>query len=534
MNKEIESILFDGSNAEKVALFSFTEEDSPELIYKKFFYFTRYFFTGAFKSKSADRHKTLVMHYINSYLGDEKFIIKGFRGCGKTAIMKLIMVFVLSCDKRENKRMYNKVLSKDLKNSKQVVTDVYNALLTIKPVFGDMFAKEGDKKREETMGGFTMRNDVKITAGTVGQTQRGHNQGIESYRPDFIWFDDIEDRESIKSAVITQGIMDKIEEAIDGMSPDGTFVCTANYISEYGSVEMIASKDSVEEMVWAILDNPVYNGKKLVGGEPTWAERFPLEKCIEINGDAQYWYSEYMADPSREDDKFFDTDRIDEMMKITKEPLRTEANLAVWSDFYQGHGYSLGADVAGGGGLDSSTMTVWNVTTGELTATYHNNRISTMLFAHEIARAGNKYGGCLVCPERNSIGEGVINVLTGIYHNIFQERQMATYAQNPQTKLGIYTSPKTKPAMFNYFREAFNTGEITIYDKELLMEMKSFSYNDVETKQGSELVTRHFDLLMSAVIGWYIAKYANPSKDPEKEWKRYQKKQKARTTYGGL
>lgn len=520
MNKEIEQILFGDSNSEKVVLFSFTRNDNIDVIYKKWFYFTRYFFTDAFKSKSSEKHKELVIHYLNAYLGNENFIIKGFRGCGKTALMKLVMVFILACDKRKERRMYNKILSKDLKNSKQVVTDIYNALVMISGVFGDMFAKHGNIKREETMGSFTMSSNVKLTAGTVGQTQRGHNQGIESYRPDFIWFDDIEDRESIKSAPVTQGIIDKIEEALDGRSPTGSYVCTANYISEYGSVEMIASKKTVKEMVWTILDNPEYKEKKLVSGNPTWKERFPFDKCVELFNDSKYWHSEYMCDPTREDDKYFDLDLIDKALLDVKEPIRSEAGLNVFSDFYQGHGYSLGADVAGGGGLDSSTMSVWNTTTGELVATYANNRISTMLFSHEIARAGNKYGGCIVAPERNSIGEGTINILTQIYNNIYQDRSMAVFSQKPKKLLGINTNSRTKPAMFSYFREAFRNGEIKIYDKNLLLEMKKFSFNDVDTRAGSELATRHFDLLMSAVIGWYIAKYSIPSKDPIKEWNR--------------
>ena len=533
MNETIESILFDGSSADKKELFSFTEKDDVDMMYKKYVYFTRYFFPTSFNSKSVELHEVLTKHYIKSYLGQQNFLIKGFRGCGKTAIMKLVMVFVLACDSRDVRRMYNKVLSKDLKNSKQVVTDVYNALVVIKPVFGDLFAKEGDKKREETMGSFTMKSDVKLTAGTVGQTQRGHNQGIESYRPDFIWFDDIEDRESIKSAVVTQSVMDKIEEAIDGMSPDGSYICTANYISEYGSVEMIASKGSVTEMVWAIATDCVYDGKKLVDAKPTWADRFPLEKVIALNVDSQYWFSEYLCDPSREDDKFFDLDLVDEQLKTVIEPIRNEAGLKVWKDFYQGHRYDVGADVAGGGGGDSSTIAAFNLTTGELVATYHNNRIAPDIFAHEIARAGNKYGGCLVAPERNSIGLSTVDALKNIYSNVYQDRTMAIHSATPKKILGWHTNSKTKPDMLYKFRTAFNEGFIKIYDVDVLREMKSFSFNDLENN-GEALATRHFDLLIAVCIAWAVKDHAHSSKDPVKEWKRYKKRQAKVNSFGGL
>lgn len=535
MSKElIQDILLHGTNAEKLEVFQFNTNDI-KVVYNKWRYFQAYHFSRYFQSKPSPEHERLIKCYLKAYLGipiteDEvNFIIKGFRGSAKTALMKLTMAFVLTCDIREKPRMYNKVLSKDLKNAQQVVTDVYNMLVECRDLFGDMFEKEGDKKREERMGSFTLKNQVKFTAGTIGQTQRGHQQ--DAYRPDFIWFDDIEDRESIASTVVTQGIINKIEEALDGMSPDGNWVCTANYISEYGAVEHLASKDSCHEMILPIATDCVYDEQKLVDCKPTWEARFPIEKIKEIQGDSQYWYSEYLCDPTREDDKFFNLDLIDKMMQEAKEPIRVEAGLKVWADFYQGHRYDVGADVAGGGGGDSSTIATFNLTTGELIATYHNNRIAPDLFAHEIARVGNKYGGCLVAPERNSIGLSTVDTLKNIYNNIYQDRTIAVHSPTPKKTLGWHTNSKTKPDMFYKFRTAFNEGLITIYDKEVLREMKAYGFNDLETKE--PLPTRHFDLLTAVVIAWAIKDYAAPSKDPIKQWDLYNnRKNKVRVNHG--
>lgn len=502
----IEQILLEGSNAEKIELLTFTDEDDIEIIYKKWFYFTRYFFTEYFTSKSSENHKVLTMHYLNAYLGNENFLIKGFRGCSKTATMKLVMAFALACDRRSNRRMYNKVLSKDLKNARQVVTDVYNTLVTVRPVFGDMFAKEGDKKREEQMGSFTMKSDVKLTSGSVGQTQRGHVQG--AYRPDFIWFDDIEDRESIKSAVITQGIMDKIEESIDGMSPDGNYVCTANYISEYGSVEMLASKGTVEEMVWSIIDNPIYDGKKLVGGESTWEARFPLEKIKEIQSDAQYWYSEYLCDPSREDDKFFDLDRIDEDLKEAIDPIRTVGHVKTYGQVHPAHKYGIGADTSEGIGRDANTYVVWNFNTGELLETYFNNKIAPDMFAHPLAQAGNVYNRCIIAPEINNTGFATVTALKSIYHNIYKRRDTSKMLEKASDRLGWNTNSGNKHVMFYDFAKDYNDGLIKINSKDLLLEMKSYGNNDHMNESDNKLATRHFDLLMAAVIGWQMKKHS--------------------------
>lgn len=542
----IKEILLEGTSEDKKALFVFDNNDTPERIYKKFQYFSRFFYSRYYKSKECEKHREMSLMMIKAYLGvpltenEKNLIIKGFRGFAKTTFMHLILVFVLVCDYRKNPRRYIKVLSRDIKNSKQIVVDTYNMLLEVIPVFGDMFLKEGKKKREETKDSFTIVGDRKLIAGSIGQDQRGDKQ--DASRPDFIWFDDIEDRTSIKSATVTQTVIDKVEEAIDGMSPDGTYVCTANYISEYGSVAHIASKSTVYDLLVPIATDIVYGSRVNEQGDvintidsciPVWENRFPLEKIKSIYEDSMYWYSEYLCDPTREDDKFFDLDKIDEAIKIAQDPVRSEAGLRVWKDFYQSHKYGVGADVSLGVGLDSSTMAVWNYTTGELVATYYNNRISPDLFAHEIARAGNKYGGCLVAPERNNeMGGTCIEALKHIYNNIYQDRQMYVHSAEPRKILGFGTTSRTKYNAYINFRTAWSQGDVKIYDIEVLKEMKAYSLNDLE--RSSELATRHFDLLTAVVIGWEVMQYAPTSKDPMKEWEKRLSRSKQRSSFKGL
>lgn len=536
----IKDILFNGTPEDKKALFVFDESDSQDIIYKKFQYFSRYFYSRYYKSKPSQEHEKLIRYYIASYMGDKNFLVKGFRGFAKTTYMHLLLVFFIACDYRKNARRYIKILSRDIKNSKQIVVDTYNMLLEVIPIMGDMFLKEGKKKREETKDSFTVVGGRKLIAGSVGQDQRGDKQ--DASRPDFIWFDDIEDRTSIASPTITQKVIDKVEEALDGMSPDGTYVCTANYISEYGSVAHIASKNTVEELVVPIATNIEYGSEviddkvvnTIISCESIWEDRFPVEKIKSIYKDAMYWYSEYLCDPTREDDKFFNLDRIDEALKNTCDPIRTEAGLKVWKDFYQGHRFGIGADVALGVGRDSSTIAVWNYTTGELVGTYRNNTIAPDLFAHEIARAGNKYGGCLVAPERNNeMGGTCVEALKHIYSNIYQDRQMNVHSAEPRKLLGFNTTTRSKYNAFINFRTAWEQGEITIYDEEVLREMKSYSTNDLETMK-DQLPTRHFDLLMAVVIGWEVMRYAPTSKDPVREWNKRIAREKKRNTFKGL
>jgi hypothetical protein len=493
----IEDILFNGTDEEKIALFSFDESDDVDLIYKKFSIFARYNYPRYFQNKSSVKHKELVLHYIKAYVGQQNFLIKGFRGCAKTSFMKLFMVFALVCDKRKNPRRYMKILCRDLSNSRQVTTDTYNMLLEIMPLFGDMFEKEGNKKREETMGGFTIKGDRKFTAGTVGQDQRGKIQ--DAYRPDFLWFDDIEDRTSISSQVITRSVIEKMEEAIDGMSPDGNYVCTANYISEDGSVGYIASKENIVEMIFPIMENE----------KPTWEDRFSFDKCMEIKKNAYDWSSEYMVDPSRSSDKFFDIEKIQQDLQNAKEPIEIAGGVSYWAKYISNHRYGMGSDHSLGVGLDSNAMALFDFTTGELVATYANNKIAPDLVSHDFARVGREFGNCIYAPEINSkCGGIVITTLKDIgYQNIYKQRNDTRSMVLVSDNLGWDTNSKTKYDMFLAFKTDYKDGLIKIYDKNVLMEMKAYSNQDLqETKIG--MVTRHFDLLMACAIAWAMNKYA--------------------------
>lgn len=495
--QKIENILFKGTDADRVTLFSFDDEDDVETIYKKFQIFSRFFFIRYFTNKPSDKHKELVLHYIKAYLGEQNFLIKGFRGCAKTSFKKLFMVFVIACDKRTKPRRYMKILCRDLVNSKQFTTDTYNMLLEVIPTFGNLFSKEGNKKREETMGGFTIKGDRKFTAGTVGQDQRGKIQ--DAYRPDYIILDDIEDRSSIASSAITQSVIEKVEEAFDGMSPDGTYCCIANYISEYGSVAYIANKENVNTMVFPILENE----------QPTWADRFPMDKCMELKKNAYDWFGEYMVDPAKSADKFFDIDKIDEDLKNAKEPIEESAGVKYWSKYEPHHRYGMGSDHSEGVGLDSNTLCVFDFTTGELVSTYANNKISPDLSAHEFSRVGREYGNCIYAPETNNRCGGIViaTLKTIGYPNIYKQRAEGRSMTVVSDKLGWDTNSRTKTTMLMDFKRDYKDGLIKIYDTNVLKEMRNYSNQDLNDEKVG-MITRHFDLLMAVVIAWQMNKHA--------------------------
>ena len=502
----IRHIIFEGDIAEKLELFGFDYDAPRKIIKRKFKLFARGCYPRYFKAKSPPFHDDFIDSIIKSYFGENK-MIGGFRGCAKTSLKKLFDVFVLLNDKSEY-RKYMKVLCRDLKNSKQIVVDIYNMMVEVRDIYGNPFEKEGDIKREETMSGFTMRNGRKYTAGTVGQVQRGHIQ--DANRPDWVWFEDVEDSNSIGSMVITQGVIDKCEEAINGLAVDnnGSFFVTCNYISDQGTIQYFINKSSTTFLNISLLTDDKDNTTT------TWPEVFPPEKVAQLKRDAEDFYGEYQGDPSKSQNKFFDLERLSEDIKRCKDPIRTSAGVKYWINYKPHHRYGLGSDHSEGIRLDSNTCVLIDFTAGEVGASYANNEIAPDLSAHEFARVGAEFGNCLWAPEvNNKCGGSVITTAKSIpYPNLYRYIPVGRTDEKKSEKFGWETNSKTKYNMLFDLRKDYNDGLIKIYDKNILAEMKAYTNSDLSETQAG-LITRHFDLLMALAIAWAMRKHAVKSKE---------------------
>lgn len=493
----IEQILTKGTPGQRRLVFEFDNTDTHSEVVKKFKLFAKTQYPRYFSGPKAKFHDDMIVELVESYYG-ANFLNIAFRGSAKTTLAKLFVAFVILNDK-DGFRRYIKILTKDGKNSKQIVTDVYNLIVEVREIYGNIFEDDSDIKREETMSSFTTKLGRKLSAGTVGQTQRGHLQ--DAYRPDWIWFDDVEDRDSIRSMVITQGVIDKCAEAIDGLSKAGSYMVTANYISDQGTVEWFKQKPSVKTMITPIQD---------AQGNPTW-DFFTKEDVRRIKADADDFYGEYMCDPTRAENKFFDIDRLNEDLKNCKEPKRESSGVKYWAEYLPHHRYGQGSDHSDGVGLDSNALAGFDFTTGELVYTYASNDLEPDLCAHIFARVGMEFGNCIYAPEvNNKCGGIVISTLKEIgYPYLYKQTKQDRLLDKQTDKLGWDTNGSTKRNMFFDFKRDYNDGKIKIYDENVIKEMRAYTNNDLqETNLG--LVTRHFDLLTAVVIAWQMEKEASP------------------------
>jgi len=501
----IKDILDRGEEGEIRALFGFTVSDTDERVMYKYRLWSRWFFPKFFKSKDAPFHQLMDSNNLKVYRGVARsYTNAGFRGCSKTTNTKLFVAYCIAND-LDHSRRYFKVLSGDIGNSKQIVTDIYNLLIDPKIVlyYPEIFEKTV-QKREETMGSFTTATGVKILADTVGSDQRGQIQ--EDSRPDFIWFDDFETRNTLRSAVKTKVIWDNMQEGIEGLAKGGGYVATCNYLSERGNVHKLIDGGDERNIVQIV---PI----KDKDGNPTWSARYSKEEVDQILKDADDPEGEYLQNPALSRDTFFDRDSID---KMDKHPVQREiAGHRLYFEYVAGHRYAMGADVAGGVGLDSSTTVIWDFDTvpARVVATYKSNTISPEQFGYEMSRQGDRFGQCLIAPENNNHGHASIAILKQAYpiDKIHQTQRPDTRIEvADRTEYGWNTNSITKPKMLSKLARDIEDGLVDLVDPDLIREARSYTRNDLMDREiDPRLSTRHYDLLIAACIGYQMKDFVS-------------------------
>jgi len=513
----IEAILDKEDRAEVRGLFAFDSSDTEDEVLLKFNLWARYFFPQYFKADDAPFHRDIDRFNLAVYTGKATKNLAGvlevvsyfvdiiFRGGAKTTRTKLFTAYAIANDS-DHKRRYIKVLSEDGANSKQFVTDIYNMLINerVRYFYPEIFEKTTEK-REETMASFTTATGIKVRAGTVGTDQRGQIQ--EDSRPDFIIFDDIETRKTLRSAVLTQAIWDNMEEARTGLSKDGGAIYLGNYLSERGNVHKLVQPASGK----VVLIVPIrFNGK------PMW-DAFTIEEINNIERNADDFAGEYLCEPSAGADIFFDRDTLDRQIK--KIPKREIAGFKIFHEYDASHRYGSGHDVAGGVGLDSSTSVFvdFSTTPSRVVATYKSNAVAPDTFGDEIKNQADRFGGCIVAPENNNHGHATIGRLKQIYDNIFFTEQKETRVGMPPRvrQYGWNTNADTKPKMLFALKKAVEDGHLELSDPDLIAELRSYTRDDLmDRDEDARLTTRHFDLLMACAIAYQMKSYAEVSKAP--------------------
>lgn len=503
----IQEILQSNDLSQKKALFQFSNDDSNEAVLLKFNLWARHFFAKYFKVEDAPFHEEIDLNNLKAYRGEiQSFVDVVYRDGAKTSRTKLFVGFVI-CNDVSHFRKYFKILAADGVNSKQIVTDIYNMLVhaQVKNIYPEVFEKT-ETKREETMGSFTTATGIKVIADTVGVEQRGAIQ--EEARPDFIWFEDFENRTTIRSMVKTKVIWDNMEEARTGLAQRGACIYTCNYFTEMGNVHVLVTTPMTGRIVIIV---PIITDDGVI----TWPSKYTPADIEKMRIDDDDFEGERLCKPSASKDVLFEREVLDKMKP--REPIKVSAEFKIFRQYDPSHRHASGHDVAGGVGLDSSTSVFMDFDTipARVVATFRSNDIKPEAFGNEVRREGEYFGEPIAAIENNKFDAAILKAKQlGVDLYAAKNNEMKI-GSNAQAELGWNTNALTKPKMFLAFAKAVSDGLVDLADKDLIQECKSYTRNDlIDNVRDPRLVpvTRHFDLLVAACICWQMKDYASVKK----------------------
>lgn len=495
-NPAILEILKEGNFTKVRQLFVITD-DNTDLMYDKFTLWCFVFAPLVFKKEEAEEHVVLKKNLCDLYLGKITSDTEvAFRGFAKTTYAKLFIAFVLANDQRASRRKYFKIVSEDPINSTQFSTDVYNILVgkKVNYYYPHLFQKT-NLKREETQSAFTLTDGRKVLASTVTKGQRGHLQGEEASRPDFIIFEDFETSETIQSLVISEDIWRTMEEAWNGRSMDGVALYNCNYISKRRNVQRVLDRAKRSPNAHRVHIVPI-----MKEGKPTWPQAFTIEQIKQIERDSTDFQGEYMCNPSGTIDSFFSEKFL--LLHPTVPPIAENNNWHYFSKLDKSHTYILGVDPAGGKGGDYATIVVIDWTIRTVVAYFRDKWTPPSKLADEASNKGTLFNNALVVVEQNNHGHAVLlQMKHNNYSNLYEEVKEDKYVENYTENLGFVSTGTSKPAVLDALSKAVNNFNLIIPVEIIKNEMLNFPREYVDNvKQDAEL--GHFDLVSATAFAW--------------------------------
>lgn len=204
-----------------------------------------------------------------------------YRGSTKTAFAKGLILYMIV---NELDPFLN-VAAYDDGNSEGILFDVIIELQTNKRIredYGELYNSirskdEITKKRvkdfitnpKKNEDGDIVSTGVRVEAHTTQESVRGLTFG--QHRPGLWVLDDFETNKTVKSVAATQTVRKFFQEMLGGRDPfRGRVLYLANYLSEYGNVQMLMDRAKVDHKL-RVRVVPIHDG-----AVPTWPSRFVM------------------------------------------------------------------------------------------------------------------------------------------------------------------------------------------------------------------------------------------------------------------
>lgn len=220
------------------------------------------------------------------------------------------------------------------------------------------------------------------------------------------------------------------------------------------------------------------------------------DKKIDDGKYRHIWLGEY-ADV--QDGKMFTEDFL-AWQREHLEKGETVGDWTIYKDFNRKNRYGIGADVAEGVGLDSSTAVVIDFTEGEVVAVFASNTIEPDLFGYELHNYSKAYGNGIIGVERNNCGLTTVTKLKELSANLYAEKEHASGLNKGTRNLGWRTTAKSKPLMLYDLKDALVEKHIKLVSKPLFKELKTYDPDNLRQTRFDPEQTKHWDRVMACFV----------------------------------
>ena len=173
--------------------------------------------------------------------------------------------------------------------------------------------------------------------------------------------------------------------------------------------------------------------------------------------------------------------------------------------------YLVIVDIATGDGSDSSAISVIDVITDEVVATFKDDKISPDLLAYVVKKIGLEYGEAEVVIEYNGPGQTCLLKLQNdlgypdkkIYRTTLKLKD-PNEKDGKKRKLGFWQSSQSRSNGGDVLEELLNNNSITINCKRIAKEFETWVWKD---GRRDHLPGKHDDLIMTLTMYSYIKRY---------------------------
>ena len=269
---------------------------------KFFFYF---YFTNYTEFPIAPFHEE--MFHIAEDTDIKTAVVAGFRGCGKSVLMSLVLPLWVILG--EQKIKYVLITSKTEQKAQMLLQQIKQELEDNELLRQDLGPFREERGQWNTVSLYLDRYKAKITIASSEQSIRSFRH--MQHRPQLIICDDLEDLESVKTKESREKLYNWLmSDVIPAGSRNTRLIVLGGIFHENSLLNRLQKSIGENKMNGVFLKIPFFDEN----GNPSWSDKYPDEKTIEDEkkkiGDERIWLREYMLRIVGDVDQVIDPENI--------------------------------------------------------------------------------------------------------------------------------------------------------------------------------------------------------------------------------